>query len=136
MMRCLFGIVMLCISCSTNRIENGEREGLWIEKTKIDKTVYKSRGRYKNGFERKTWKFYQDGKLIRKEVYKDSICLVTHYKNRKVSLQGHTRLRVSENDMHWFYTGDWLEYDALGNIVAVRTYENGALVNETEVSVN
>lgn len=125
-------VVMLCFSCSFNRTVNGEREGLWIEKTKIGDTKYKSRGRYNNGFEKKTWRYYENGKLIRKEVYKDSICLVTHYKNGKKSLEGHTKLRVSEKDIHWFYTGDWREYDELGRLILIRHYENGELTSEAE----
>lgn len=132
----LIAIFLFCTGCKTNRTANGEREGLWIEKTEIGETKYKSRGRYDNGFEKKTWRYFENGKLVRKEVYKDSVCLVTHYKKGKKSLEGYTRLRVSEKDIHWFYTGDWHEYDALGNLVAVRTYKDGELVGETEVSAD
>src|SRR5690606_30982815 len=101
-------------------------------KNMIGQVKYKTRGRYHNGFEIKTWRFRENGKLVRREIYSDSVCLVTHYRNGKKSLEGHTKLRVSDKDIHWFYTGDWREYDADGNLVAIRTYENGELVNEVE----
>ena len=126
---------LLCISCGINRTENGERKGLWIEKNKVGANVYKSRGRYRNGFERKTWKYYQDGKLVKKEVYKDSICFVTHFRNKKKILEGTTKMRVEGKDLHWFYTGNWREYDTVGNLIAVRNYEDGELIDETDLNI-
>jgi len=132
----LFLVLWLCIGCKINKTVNHEPHGLWIEKTKIGDKTYKSRGRYKNGFEQKTWRYYENGKLVKKEVYKDSVCHVTHFKNRKKILEGQTRIRVSDSLLHWFYAGDWTEYDALGRISAVRTYKDGELVDEKEISAN
>lgn len=35
--------------------------------------------------------------------------------------------------MHWFYNGDWKFYDESGQLIGIRTYENGAILNETEI---
>lgn len=125
-------IAFAFLSCSINRTENGEREGLWVEKTEIGQTVYKSRGRYKNGFERSTWKYFENRKLVKKEVYKDSLCLVTHFKDGKKILEGQTRIRVTDSLIHWYYTGEWRQYDGRGNLVAIRAYNNGELISEVE----
>lgn len=130
-------ILLLCftiIGCKTNRIVNGEREGLWIEQNKIGDKTYKSRGRYRAGFERKTWKYFENGQLVKKEVYKDSVCRVTHFKNKKKSLEGQTKMRYEGKDLHWFYTGDWIEYDSLGKPVVQRIYHNGVLIGEKSLS--
>jgi len=133
MERWVFSIAALgIVSCSINRTENGEREGFWVEKTKIGDKTYQSRGRYKNGFECRTWKYFEDGKLVKKESYRDSICRVTHFKNKKKILEGYTKVRITDTMYHWFYTGEWREFDTHGNLVAKRNYNNGELVHEIE----
>ena len=129
----LFFLITI-VGCKTNRTVNGEREGLWIEQNKIGNKTYKSRGRYRAGFERKTWKYYENGQLVKKEVYKDSVCYVTHFKNRKKSLEGKTKMRYEGQDLHWFYTGDWIEYDSTGKPISVSTYNDGELIQEQELS--
>lgn len=129
----LFFLIAI-VGCKTNRTVNGEREGLWIEKNTIGDKTYKSRGRYRAGFERKTWKYYENGQLVKKEVYKDSVCYVTHFKNKKKSLEGKTKMRYEGHDLHWFYTGDWIEYDSVGKPVVQRIYHNGVLIGEKSLS--
>ncbi len=131
-------LLLLCIvllsGCKTNQRKNGEREGLWIEKRNENGISYKSRGRFHNGFERKTWRFFENGKLVRKEVYKDSVCHVTKYfENGKIMLQGQTRLQVTDKLIRWYYFGDWHEFDPSGKLILISTYDNGELIGETEV---
>ena len=127
-------IVLLCLGCGVNRTFNGEREGLWIAKYNLNGTAYKSRGRYKNGFERRTWKYFENGKLVKKEVYRDSICNVTYYRNRKKTLEGQTKIRYEGQDLHWFYCGNWTAYDSLGKPTTIRRYEKGQLIEEMELN--
>lgn len=128
----LFFCCALFFGCKTNRYADKEREGLWIEKSSVNGIPYKSKGRYHKGFEKKTWRYYEDGKLITKEKYRDSICYVTHYKNGKKNREGQTKLLITETDLHWFYFGDWKTYDATGKLTEIDTYVNGELLQTVE----
>jgi antitoxin component YwqK of YwqJK toxin-antitoxin module len=121
-------------SCSTNRIKNGEREGLWVEKSIVNNVEIKSKGRYRQGFERKTWRYYENGELVKREKYKDCLCDVTHFRDGKIIRQGQTKLRVTGNNLHWFYSGDWKEYDDSGKLRLVSRYKEGELVEENEIN--
>ncbi len=131
-----FIIISFCLllcCCKTNRIVNNEREGLWIEKQDLGDLKVKSRGRYTKGFQHKTWRYYQNRNLVKKEKYKDSICFITHFENHKKSREGQAKLRISDTLLHWFYFGDWKTFDASGNITEIDCYENGQLISTEEV---
>ena len=126
---------VLLYACKTNRIVANERQGLWIEKNKINDINYKSKGKYDVGFQQKTWRYFENGKLVKKEKYKDSVCTVTHFKDGKKIREGQTKLRVTETDMHWFYFGDWKTFDASGETTEIDHYENGELLSTIEIPV-
>ncbi len=130
----IFCCLLLCC-CKTNRIVNKEREGLWIEKEDLGTLQLKSKGRYKKGFQHKTWRYYQNGSLIKKEKYKDSICLITHFQNRKKIRQGQAKLRISDTLVHWFYFGDWKTFDQFGNSIEIDRYEEGQLLSTDEMVI-
>ncbi|NMH28468.1 toxin-antitoxin system YwqK family antitoxin [Flavobacterium silvaticum] len=123
------------ISCATNRTKNGKRIGLWIEKDTVAGQIQITRGRYKDGLEKNTWKTYLDGKLVKREVYRDSICHVFHfYPDGSVSREGYTRIANEGVFTHWFYFGDWYSYDTDGKLVSVDTYYQGELVGEKDAA--
>ena len=128
----LISSCLLLCCCKTNRIVNTERQGLWIEKNKIDSVNYKSKGRYNNGFQHKIWRYFENGTLVKKEKYKDSVCTVTHYRDRKKIREGQTKLRVNDTVLHWFYFGDWKTFDASGKITEIDHYVNGELISTDE----
>ncbi len=138
-------------SCKVNQSVNGVKHGKWItgagttdDKVKelqkkgkrsafdLDKG-YVFYGRYNKGRETGTWKYKMDGQLVRKEVYRDSIALVTFYHpNQAVSSTGITRLEILPGESHWYYTGNWEYFNDKGKLVMTRTYVKGTPVNETE----
>ncbi|WP_370030553.1 hypothetical protein [Flavobacterium sp. 28YEA47A] len=122
------------IGCKTNRIRNNERVGRWVEFDTIDGKIYKSVGRFRNGIGKGVHRQFSDKKLVRKEKYKDEIChTIYYYENGKVMTEGDTKMALTEKLVHWYYTGDWKFYDDNGQLLGIRTYENGSVINEIEI---
>jgi hypothetical protein len=127
--------LLLFSGCKINQRKNHLREGRWIEQFTSDSINYKSVGKYRRDEEIKTWKYFAGNKLVKKEVYENGICLVTNYhKNGKTASIGKTKSQLSETGRHWFYFGDWIFYDEHGTIELIRKYENGELINETQMN--
>lgn len=127
-------LIVTISSCKTNRIKNNERIGKWIEFDTIDGKIYKSIGRFRNGLGKGTHRQFSDKKLVRKEKYKDGICHTTYYyENGQIMTEGNTKMVLTENEIHWFYDGDWKFYDESGLLLGIRTYESGAVINEIEI---
>ena len=127
----LFMVFICLLSCKTNRISNGKRVGLWIESDKVEGAIYTSRGRYKKGMEVGHWRYLMNDKIIKTEKYRDSICLTTLYHPNGIKkLQGKTQLRLEGKYLHWFYIGEWHQYDDHGKLLNVANYENGKLVDK------
>ena len=127
-------VILTFSNCKINRVKNNERHGKWIDYNKVQDVNYKSIGRYKNGIERGTHKQFANKKLYRKEKYKKGICQTTYYHpNGKIISQGKTQLEITEKEMHWYYQGDWKFFDEQGNLLGIKTYEKGELINLTEI---
>lgn len=126
-------MLLLFTSCKTNRIKNNERHGKWIDTFSTPTVTYKTVGRFKNGFEKGTHKRFANKKLHRKEKYKNGIChTIYYYPNGTVMSQGDTKLSVTDEELHWYYQGDWKFYDENGKLLGIKSYEQGQLVNQVE----
>ena len=131
-------IILICVlslfSCKTGHVNQTiakKREGLWIEKYSLDSAHYKSIGKYKNDDPIKKWRYYLDGKIIKREKYKGNTCSTRFYhENGKLQSEGKTRLDTSAKYAHWFYTGNWNFYDDKGKLLVVRKYDDGELLSE------
>ena len=131
----LICLVFLAItSCKprlTNQTINKKREGLWIEKYSLDSARYKSIGRYKNDEPIKKWRYYLDGKIIKKEKYKARFCKTRLYhKNGRLQSKGKTVLDTSGKYPHWYYDGEWKSYNNDGKLLSRRMYGEGQLLFE------
>jgi hypothetical protein len=125
-------VITVFFGCKINQRKNNMRQGHWIERDTINKIVYKSKGRYKNDEEIKTWKFYINNKISKIEKYENNICMVTtFYPNGKIESKGQTNVELSSTERHWFYFGDWTFFDENNQIYLIRTYEKGVLKKET-----
>jgi antitoxin component YwqK of YwqJK toxin-antitoxin module len=131
-------ISLICIfslfSCKTkplNQTVERKREGLWIEQYSLDSAHYRSVGKYKNDDPIKRWRYYLDGKIIKREKHKGNICYTKFYhENKKIQSRGKTVLDTSSKYTHWFYSGDWQFYDDKGKLITTRKYNNGDLISE------
>ncbi|TPD68344.1 toxin-antitoxin system YwqK family antitoxin [Flavobacterium microcysteis] len=126
--------ILTLSGCKTNRIRKNERVGRWVEFDTIEGKIYKSVGRYRNGIGKGTHRQFSDKKLVREEKYKNDICHTIYYhENGKVMTEGYTKMVVTEKEIHWFYNGDWKFYNENGQLLGIRTYENGNAINEIEI---
>ena len=126
-----FLAVIGCKTIPINQKINKNREGLWIEHYSLDSLHYKSVGKYHNGDPIKKWRYYLNGKLIKREKYKSNLCQTTTYhKNGKIQSKGLTKTTTNSLETHWFYDGDWHFFDEKGKHIMVRNYYNGELITE------
>lgn len=128
-------IVIGFSGCKTNRTVNHDRVGKWVFKDTVNGILYKSRGRYKKSREIKTWKYFENGKLVKTEKYIDNICHIKVYDAKgKISSMGKSIIIEKDNEIHWFLNGDWIFFDPKGRIIGIKKYENGEMVSEIDMS--
>ncbi len=116
----------------TNHFKNKERQGLWITYHDSAKTKINDIGKYRNGYQKGIWKYYNEkGNLLKKDryIFRTSFTKL-YFTNGKLSSKGKTKLIVSDTLVHYFYYGKWLVYDSLGELVKKQRYETGKLISE------
>ena len=124
-------LVFILYSCKTNKTVNHERVGKWIYKDTVNGILIKSKGRYEKSVEIKTWKYFENRKLVKIEKYKDGICHIKTFDSKgKVSSIGQSMMVEEKDGTHWYIVGKWLFYNTNGKIVGVREYEKGELISE------
>jgi len=129
---CLILSLFSCKPKQTNQKINKKREGLWVEQYTLDSAHYKSVGKYENNDPVKKWRYYLDGKIIKKERRKGNTCCAKFYhKNGKIQSRGLIVLDTSTKYAHWYYSGNWKFYNDKGKLLIKRNYYNGKLVSET-----
>ncbi|NHM06711.1 hypothetical protein G4D82_05725 [Flavobacterium sp. CYK-4] len=128
-------LILSGVGCKINQYKDKQKQGRWVYRDTVNGIVYLTKGKYKKGMEKKTWKYYAGKTLIKKEKYEHEICRVTTYHdNGAISSLGQTKLVVTETEMHWYYFDQWYYFDPNGKPIAVKKYENGTLVQETETN--
>lgn len=127
-------IVIGLSSCKTNKTINHHREGKWVFKDTVNGVLYKSKGKYKQSREIKTWKYFENRKLVKIEKYEKNICHSKTFdeKGRTTSI-GKSMIVEENNETHWYLTGDWIFFDEKGKIIGIKKYEKGELVSEIEM---
>ena len=131
----LFCFVVLLCSCKINQTIDHHREGKWIYKDTLNGILYKSKGRYSKSREIKTWKHFENRKLVKTEQYQDTLCYITTFDTKgKVTSKGKSIILEEKDGTHWYLTGDWLFYDKKGTLIGIKKYEKGELLSETFVN--
>lgn len=127
-------IAIVFTSCKTNKTINHHREGKWIFKDTVNGVLYKSKGKYKQSREIKTWNYFENQKLVKTEKYQDSICHIKTFdeKGRTTSI-GKSMIVEEKNETHWYLTGDWIFFNEKGKIIGIKKYEKGKLISEIEM---
>lgn len=134
--RLLYSTVILLISilfflgCKTkiNQVKNNLPEGKWVMIDTLE-YPYITKGKYHKGKEIGTWKYTYNGKLDRKEKYKNGQCFTKfYYPNGKLMKKGYTQFDDNEKEAHWFYTGDWDFFNDKGQLVSVKTFDKGQMI--------
>jgi len=115
---------------------HGEKVGRWVYKTKIDnKNKDVVRGRYdNNGLQKGAWRYRYNGKLYKKQQFKNDIAYTTYYhQNGKIAERGQTKLASTESSLHYYYFGSWFIYNTQEHLTHVRHYDYGILKHETTI---
>lgn len=131
MWRMLF-LLLIFSSCS-NRFVDGKKHGYWKERDTIENSVYKGKGRYSNDSNKGTWRYYKDNKCYKKEIYKGDSCQVFLFDEKgKLIRSGYTKMEVRKDVIHWFYEGNWINYDTNEQPESYDIYVKGEQVGETK----
>lgn len=108
------------------------RKGNWEFYWDETNAVVSSKGKFRNGKQVGTWKYYsQEGKIERIEKNRflsKKIKTEQYYPNGKVEKRGMAKVVVDAEYINYFWTGNWKCYDEAGNFVRIETYVNGELV--------
>lgn len=137
----VLAISISLLNCKTNQRVDGKQHGVWIAKFPLDsinnKLFYKSKEVFNMGMPVRTWKYYMDGKITRKEKYKkDLSAQVTFYhENGKVEKKGKTKIQISDKEAHWFYDGPWDFYDETGKQTKIVHYNFGLAMKTDSILV-
>ncbi|WP_124019477.1 hypothetical protein [Flavobacterium laiguense] len=102
---------------------NHQREGRWVTMDTLD-SIYITKGKYRKNAEIGTWKYLYNGRIVKKEKYRNRVCKTTFYHpNGKIMKQGYTKLDSDANEDHWYYFGKWSFYDSKEKLDSVKIYE-------------
>lgn len=129
-----YALILALSGCKTNRTINHDRVGKWVYKDTVNGILYKSKGRYKKSIEIKTWKYFANHKLIKKEKYKNGICYITNYNQQgKIESMGQSIMVDENNETHWYYFGEWKFFNKNQELIAIKKYEKGVLISEVVI---
>ncbi|MFN3753123.1 hypothetical protein [Flavobacterium sp.] len=124
-------LMVLFSSCKINKTINHDRVGKWVYKDTVNGILYKSKGRYKKSIEIKTWKHYENRKLVKTEKYIDGICHIKTFDHKgRITSTGQSMMVEEQDGTHWYIIGEWTFFDKNGNVIGIKKYEKGELISE------
>lgn len=135
-MLAVMALVLASCSRTINSYKDGLPQGRWNHKTSEQDF---STGRYASGKAVGKWKTVVNGKLYRKSRSRDNIEKIRLYHpngvlKSKGTAKTDTVLKMQNGawvkEVHWYYTGSWLEYSPDGKLLRVETYEKGEWVDD------
>jgi hypothetical protein len=134
---CCFFILFLIGGCKTNQTINHQREGKWVYKDTVNGILYKSKGRYKKNVEIKTWRYYENRKLVKIEKYQDSLCNIKTFDQKgRITATGQSMMVEEADGTHWYIIGEWTFYNAKRQAIGIKKYQKGELISETTIQSN
>jgi len=130
----LLPLALLFCACKTNRTIDHHREGKWIYKDTVNGIHYKSKGKYVRSREIKTWKYFENHRLVKTEKYQDTICHIKTFDHKgRVKSIGQSIIQEEKDGTHWYLSGDWIFFDDNGKIIGISNYKKGELISEIEM---
>jgi antitoxin component YwqK of YwqJK toxin-antitoxin module len=128
-------LIVLVSSCKTNQTIDHHREGKWVYKDTVNGVLYKSKGRYIKSVEIKTWRYYENRKLVKIEQYLNGICHIKTFDHKgRITSTGQSLLVEEQDGTHWYIIGEWTFFNEKGKIIGIKKYQNGELLSETKVN--
>ena len=133
----LFSLLLLVSSCKINKTINNDRVGIWVYKDTVNGVLYKSKGRYKKSIEIKTWRYYENRKLVKTEKYSNGICHIKTFDHKgRITSTGQSMMVEEPDGTHWYIIGEWTFFDEKGKIIGIRKYDKGVMISEEEIKPN
>jgi regulatory protein YycI of two-component signal transduction system YycFG len=133
----LFSLLLLVSSCKINKTVNHDRVGKWVYKDTVNGVLYKSKGRYKKSIEIKTWRYYENRKLVKTEKYSNGICHIKTFDHKgRITSTGQSMMVEEQDGTHWYIIGEWTFFDEKGKIIGIRKYDKGVMISEEEIKPN
>lgn len=117
-----------------NRYRHSERQGKWIVYQDTTNRVIDNIGRYRKGIPKGTWRYYDaDAHLVKIEKHRfRKIYTTQYYSNGAVKRKGKAKIVITDSLIHYFYYGEWLVYDSLGELTKTQIFRNGEKISETQ----
>ena len=85
----------------------------------------------------KTWKYYENRKLVKTEKYSKGICHIKTFDNKgRITSTGQSMMVEEPDGTHWYIIGEWTFFDEKGKIIGIRKYDKGVLISEEEINPN
>lgn len=125
-------LVLVLQGCKVNQRENGQKVGKWVYKALIQDSLHEiSKGKYdKQGFQKGVWKTKVNGKLYKKEIFKQPDIQITYYyPNGLIKQKGQAKIIYTTESSHFYYHGNWFNYDTQGKITQVKNYKYGKITS-------
>ncbi|QOW10021.1 hypothetical protein Q73A0000_06415 [Kaistella flava (ex Peng et al. 2021)] len=121
------------VSCGPARINQyvkedkiQKRNGKWIETNSTEQGDFVSKGKYRKGNKVGVWFTSIDNTNYQKDVYrKDIIKTRIFHPNGKTKIKGQSTTEVTDDFIHWFYSGDWKHYNEKGKLIYIKKYNRG-----------
>jgi len=130
-------LLVLISSCKINSTVNYNRVGKWVFKDTVNSVVYKSKGRYKKSIEIRTWRYFENRKLVKTEKYSNGICHIKTFDQKgRITTTGQSMMVEEKDGTHWYITGEWTYFDKNGKIIGLKKYDKGVLITEEEIKPN
>lgn len=130
-------LIFALYGCKTNQTVNHDRVGKWVYKDTVNGVLYKSKGRYRKSLEIKTWKYYENRKLVKTEQYSEGICHIKTFDDKgRITSTGQSMMVEEQDGTHWYIIGEWTFFDEKGKIISIRKYDKGLLISEEEINPN
>lgn len=122
--------LMSCVPAKFNQYSKEgriqKRDGKWIETNSTEQGDLVSKGKYKKGEKVGVWKTNNDGVKFQKEVYRKKLIKTRiFHPNGKVKVKGQSTTEITDDYIHWFYTGDWKHYNENGKLIYIKKYNRG-----------
>jgi len=131
----IFSVCFLLIAChkppfSKNYVDKkGRRQGRWKVFYDAEKHRPLYKGKYRNGKQVGKFQYFlPDGKLYLQEItFQKKGFIETKYfhANGKVELSGKSKVFENKDTSYYQWSGDWMKYDTLGNLLEIQTYREG-----------
>ncbi len=131
----IFTLIFALYGCKTNKTVNHDRVGKWVYKDTVNGVLYKSKGRYKKSIEIKTWKYYENRKLVKTEKYSNGICNIKTFDHKgNLTSTGQSMMVEEQDGTHWYIIGEWTFFDQNGKVIGIKKFDKGELISETIVN--